>query len=1397
MFHALYDGNSFTMLLQRLVEEFQGQEEPEYGPPFQSSLAYGPLASIPGARKFWEEHLEGWSNEPMHNISEAPQDVVANSLTSNIGGLENLRKSLGVTPQAVIQAAWLSVLQRFTSPNLTVGIITSGRAIDFDGADKVIGPLFNTVPFHIKIQPGTTFAALISECHNYNMKMQDFQHTPLKDIQKWSPARPGQALFESLFVFQRSEPNDEKLADGLWSQLDDDQVADYPLAFEATLDSKSEKLNLTIVAQGSVVTKTDANGLLDSMEAALHHILSNNGKNPVLQRTGPTMTNGTSHTTGGSSTARSSSEKAIPNLNPLDFEWTLQTEKIRAEIASLTRFPESAVLETSSIFELGLDSIDVIKLASRLKKQGIDIPVSVIIKGQTIAKMAVNISANHDKQYNNSNGELLQDMSQSLTKYLKARNKLPDDIESVLPATPLQQSMVNEMIKSDFKRYFNIEAFKLNEDVDPSRLVEAVNNVLRRSPIFRTTFIEIEDPRSPVSYAQIIHKLQPNAADIPTSMLTEGQDFETFMGDFKVQAAMLAKTGYALCQVRLVEAGQSRYLVMAISHALYDGTSLRALHEDIYRAYQGKLSSRPDFLLFLEQVVQSTTEDAKKFWRSTLSNLPAATFPRKEQTKALEPNVHRLEKRSRVPLKDIEAICKSSRITLQTLGQTCWTLVLSHLMGQLDVIFGSVLSCRDSEEANEVMFPLMNTVAVRSVLHGCLGDMLSYMQELGDSTRQYQHFPLGTAQAYALTSRQDNSLSKETTLFDTLFIYQGRRTSAVRQQLYEAVYGASDVEFPVCVEMEIVDDDYLTWTTACKSIARTASETDEIVEALDAVLSRIVSTSQAPVIVSDADGISVCGLPRFKKTDPNPPRQATSVTNGVSDEWSDPELNIRKALHEISGVSEDMIHKGSTIFHLGLDSILVLKLPALLREYGIKLSVSDILREQTLHAMAQCVLRSKPESQQTLDVHAVLSTAMLKLDISHKLEEVESDVGEIENVMPVTAGQLYMIRQWQASRGVLFSPTFSFSFAGRFDRASLDSAWTELLQRHAILRTGFLEVGLDVVQINYKNPKNEVSYFKTRSVGSDLRSPPVSLEVEESKTSGTVIKLTIHHALYDGISLPILVEELQALYEGHKLESSPGDFKAFVAHSMSSLSTTKRNWISYLKETIPLKTKATNGTLPVAHNKRTEIFCPSMKVSSLKALAQEIGVSIDALFLAGISKQYAQRSSSSDVTFGIYLANRAPFGEDLSSLAAPTLNLLPLRVNKSMERDIPELAKDIQTDLTRIGNKDMSSASLKQIFEWTGVKVDFFVNILKSGVSSGSETVFQPLQEFEEKAVVVDVDGSPDFEISGGGDAYLPTIDIEIRYEGEKIDMGVFGPNYMISIDEAEGIIRGFRELWV
>ncbi|KAH9220281.1 hypothetical protein DL95DRAFT_330117 [Leptodontidium sp. 2 PMI_412] len=1414
IFHGLYDGNSMTMLLRRVIDEYHKLESIDYGPCFTSSLSYGPLVKVPGARDFWMSHLSDWSPSPLPDNPDSTTDIIAKSTLDNLVDFDSVRKQLGVTPQAVAQAAWVSVLQTITSPNLTIGIVTSGRATDFDGADKVIGPLFNTVPFHITIQPGTKSSQLVTKCHEFNMQMQDFQHTPLKDIQRWSAAKPGQSLFDTLFVFQRPEVEDEVFAEGVWREVGDEMVADYPLAFEATLSPDNRKLSLTIVAQGSAITQSAADDLLQQLKKTMVDMLGSSGEN-IISSLGPRNHD----TTNTEDNLAASVQPKTQEVQTGTFTWTEKARAVRSETAALANVSEDTIKETSSIFELGLDSIDVIKLASRLKNRGIEIPVSAIVKSQTIAKIALNISAKTSDSKTPIGASLLQ-MSRDLTRYLRSKDKLPNNVEAVLPATPLQQSMVNEMINSGFKRYFNVDGFILSEGVDLGRVRDAVRSVVEQSPILRTTFVEVDDPKAAVSFAQIVQSFEEGFKGLSSEiiLLQEGRGFENYMETFEVESAKLAAEDQQLLQVRFVEDGTSKYLVIAISHALYDGTSLRAIHEDIQRAYRGQVLTRPDFMPFLEEVLQCTTEHAKKFWRTALSNLPPASFPRKEpKTENLSTST-RLERRSRIPLKDIEALCKSSRITLQTLGQTCWALVLSQLMRQLDIVFGSVLSCRDSEEAGSVMFPLMNTVAVRSVIHGSLSDMLRYMQDMGDTTRQYQHFPLGTAQAYALASRQDSASLKDTTLFDTLFIYQGRRQISGTDKLYESVYGVSEVEFPVCIEMEIVDDEYLSWTTACKAIARNAEETNGILDALEKVLERIVSAPQTQTITSTAEGFSICGLPRFRINEEQKTTQSSRMADLVDTKWTKTELAIRNALHKLSDIPEDSIRKDSTIFHLGLDSISVLKLPALLKASEIKLSVSDIMREQTVFAMAKAAQTSASEPEAPLDVDKIIADSISDLSLKTELAELEKNGGEVDYIMPATAGEQYMIRQWQVSQGAMFYQAFTYALQAPVDKAKLEGAWKTLLARHDILRTGFIEVQSRILQVVFKDPPNEVIYqtqdssMGTRKSSSDLRLPLLNLVVENFDDSQVAIKLVLHHALYDGVSLPILIDELQALYCRATIEPPSPNFKSFVAQSLlaSPLSITKEKWTSYLTPNLtPISPPST-----LTSKKRTEVYHPSTPIKPLRKQAQDTGVSTDALFLAALSKIRARtlQNQNNDpkkpipqVILGIYLANRAPFGLDLSSLAAPTLNLLPLCIHNPLERRIKDIARDVQNDIRSIGSKEMVSASLEQIFEWTGVRVDCFVNILRGGENidgsygNGVGVEWKPIQDLGTRAEVVESEMDQVMlkkDARDGDGAYLPSLDIELRYHGEEIDMGVFAPEEMLSIEGAEKLIEHFIAFW-
>lgn len=590
---------------------------------------------------------------------------------------------------------------------------------------------------------------------------------------------------------------------------------------------------------------------------------------------------------------------------------------------------------------------------------------------------------------------------------------------------------------------------------------------------------------------------------------------------------------------------------------------------------------------------------------------------------------------------------------------------------------------------------------------------------------------------------------------------------------------------------------------------------------LDSVLKRILDAPEFPVVVSDAEGISVCGLlPKFRIQETFPSKTASPTLGLNDDEWSNTELTIRNALHELSGVSEDMIRKNSTIFELGLDSISVLRLPKTLKSNGIQLNVSDILRDQTVYAMAQSAGSKTTSRVEAVNVEAILSDAMsttVLLEVDTGLGE---NMGEIDYIMPVTAGQLYMIRMWQISQGILFYPSFTYHIPELLNRKKLESAWEKLLQQYDVLRTGFIETGSGVVQVVFKNPPNELQYETGVCKNpSNLRKPAVSLNVVEITESSTTLILHIHHALYDGISHTIFVDQLEALYEGQTPMQPNLSFKTFVAQSISALgdpgshqighskpSSQEDKWRTYLCQDSMYETRLTYNLGQSTFRRRTAVFYQSRKFSSLKELAQDAGVSIDSLLLATAARLYAQRlhaeapdSRIDQVIFGVYLANRAPFGEDLSSLAAPTLNLLPICV-RSPFRALSEIAKDIQSDLSNISSTQMSCVSLAQIYKWTGIRINFFVNIQKDADTGITETDrILGLPEDMSRKGIMEETPNEDIPIPTDGtcDAYLPAIDVEIRYRGDKIDIGVFAPEEMISVAEADSMIEQFIQCWV
>lgn len=1315
IFHALYDGNSLSLLLDLVSRNYLDQEGVNDGAPnFLDVLHLGPLCKDPSAETFWKKKLENCQYRPLPSSDLEKTSVTERLQIDSTEHLDHLRRSLNVTEQAVLHACWLLTLHQYYNFVPTVGIIASGRVTDIPGIAKVAGPLFNTLPSNVQIQGLKSWSEIAQKCHEYHVSTIPYQYTALRDIVKWLGKSPDEPLFDSLYVFQREDPGTES-STSLWVPYDSDAQHEYPLAFEIVRNN-NDTLTVTLAAKGHILSAGAAQHLLTSFEENLLEFSKQpNHELPCI--------NGVSEDA-KSLTNRPIAESTHPEVDgevgDLQFPWSDQACTIRDAVVSIAGVDVQSVNEKTSIFEVGLDSIDAIKLSSRLSKSGIKLPVSAIMRHRNVKAMVSQLEMEAHPEPSGTYS-LLGQMEAMLTASLEREGLLPQDTDRVLPATPIQEAMIAEMTSSGYQHYYNHEILEIEPGVDLKRLQEAWKAVVSSHPILRTSFVEVWDPAIATSYAQIVHG--EDVFDAQTIELN-GATVESVIEQQRSRAPVELAHRPLLTLTTAFD-GDKSYLVLSIAHALYDGWSINLLHEDVARSYAGEFRSRPSSDAILEQIIASSGDRALKFWRAVLSNCPPALFPRRKHADEHSNAVHRAEKALSVSSEKAEAFCKRHGITMQALFVSCWSLVLAANVNNLDVVFGLVLSGRNVADSEHVLFPTMNTVAMRVILHGTRLELVKYVQETLLEMSEHQHFPLRRARPDA-GSRQ---------LFDSLFIYQKRPSSDVNDglALYKSTGGASNVEYPVCAEVE-GDGKDLVGRVACRGSVMGESETFALLDHLAHVLSSIVDEPAHQTVDFSGDAASICGHSVGRESSTQVVQNGTSPEVSTTGRWSPIESIIRSVLSAVSGIPEDSINKETTIFHLGLDSISAIKVAALMKRRSVKLAVSDMLRAGTIEKMAEAANANHAELTPA-DIDRALEESLDRLDIASLLDSYGIDANQIQRTIPATSGQTYFLAM-HALNPLVFYPEFHYLASVQLRPQELESAWSRLAGQFSILRTAFLPTStqrLPYVQIVFKTVDSPViwqdSLADPNAAAQAIRgigAVPATLLASQTER-GTALTLRIHHALYDAVSLPSIMEHFARLCQGPS-ESKPEvhDMSQLVAaqHARSPVEARRQFWQRYLGSI------ATHGVSEKGLGEFGAVqqyYRPGLvaHMSRVEAAGKRQSLSVQSIFLAVLARVHSQvlaalGCSSEDIrrglVVGLYLANRSHMSERLSELIAPTVNIVPLRLDDKIGETPESLvvaARRIQDEINEISRVEYCGVSLVEIAEWTGIHVHTCVNFLR------------------------------------------------------------------------------------
>ena len=1412
LFHGLYDGISLDLLLDYVGVLYRDRNTENKSQKFIEALPHGPLCEIPEAKEFWQQQM-------LPHVSldlEAPPKPRMICVKGSIPKSKELyyrRNALKVTEAAMFHACWLLTLFQCFEVHPTHGLIVSGRAIDLEEAEAVIGPMFNTLPCYINTTDLSTLEDLVSSCHNFNTSVIPFQHTPLRDVMKWQQRSASDPLFDSLFVFQR-ENTASPAADILWTMRGSNASLDYPLAVEVEQRTDSSFI-LTLVADTPSIDQSRAEGLLEALKGNIESLVRNSNQPlPEGITIGPRA---------------SSRIDQAPHLNghkedTLDYEMAEEVRHVQYQVAKLADMVPDEVRPTSSIFEFGLDSIDAIKLSARLKESGFVISMSHIMQLRTIDEIAARCTRLQNPSTSLPRQSLIDVKT---TKRLLRNQRISEtDVVKLRPATPLQEGLVSSMVASKFQQYYSHEILQVDAGIDTSRLLASFDAVIEANDILRTRFIEVDDPRSSITYAQVVTKpKKPKRAIVYLETVAE-------LNNIVIEARQIAGSkglDQDMFSITPIVIGSNSFLLVSMSHALHDGISLAMLHHDVAAQYDGGCPQRPDNDTFIADSLRQSGDDALNFWRDQLSGIRPSKFAVKD---GLFTN-HRIEHQSQFPVSKVSRFCRSENITTQTLGLTCWLLVLAHRLQTLDVCSGLVLSGRTSNEAEDIMFPTMNTVAFRSVIHGSCSDMLHYVQDISARTSEFQHFPLRKARAAANISEHP---------FDSLFLYQRRPAElSHHRELYKSRDVSANTEYRVNVEWELMDDD-LVFRTACSTAVFEITEMKDLLKDMDRVLSFVLKDPSLPVLTFQEQKISICDSLKFTLT------EAPIAVDFRAFEDS-PEMNgtqvppfeatIKKVFSRTANVPLEELTKNTSLFEIGLDSISAIKVSSLLRKKRIRLTVSDMMKAITIREMALAATELSTE-QTTLKTQA--SDDRLHTPSRTTLaQHLNIDESEIETVLPATAGQVYMLQVWKnADEDPRFYPTFHYRVDGNISRSALEVAWSRLCEQTPMLRTIFTTSVTEDIQLSQVIlckvqslirwvPQAQSSHSSNRLVS------PVRL-LAKVKADHTILALQLHHALYDAMSLPLILSGFQQLC--NNIESTVDfsiDVSPYITATMGPYTAVEREkfWREYLKDATPQKLVHRSNKNNDAGNtsSRTEIYHPSLlpKATALISKAKAERISIQSLFFALYAKlhlrHFSAESSNRDLIIGVYLANRShtlPSQSqdlDLTTLAAPTFNILPLRISfPSSDSNLFAIARQIQTDLSQISSLPNAGASLQNIAAWTHgrVKLDTFLNFLRLPDDSEalSSSALAPASASSEPSTStvrltrIDPWTAPDLSIAAAPSplprddtktdteaVYEPrAVDVEAALRNGGLDVGIFAPSDIIGTDEANAILTELKE---
>ena len=376
--------------------------------------------------------------------------------------------------------------------------------------------------------------------------------------------------------------------------------------------------------------------------------------------------------------------------------------------------------------------------------------------------------------------KITQDALDEILVSLPTEGNLPE-LADLYPLTPLQQGIwFHELAARESGIYFRRIVSRLDGEMDIDLLKRAWEEVVARHGILRTSFVweGLDQPLQIVHPTVVLPWEQQDWRGRPTK--EEPERLKNFLEEDRARGFDFTQP--PLMRLTLIQVADSKaLLVWTYHHLILDRWSIEVVQKEVWAAYQALRKGRalPDeqprpFREYMEWLPKQDLAEAERYWRGTLKGFTAPTLLGVERKSVLgehQPGYYDVQHLtlSEPATAALERFARQYQVTLNTLVQGAWAVLLSRYCGTEEVVFGITSSGRSAElKGMETMVGIfINTLPVRVQVdkNQLVAMWLKEMQTHQVGMRQYEYTPLFEIQKWS-------EVSPGMPLFNTLLVFE-------------------------------------------------------------------------------------------------------------------------------------------------------------------------------------------------------------------------------------------------------------------------------------------------------------------------------------------------------------------------------------------------------------------------------------------------------------------------------------------------------------------------------------------------------------------------------------------------------------------------------------------------